>query len=142
MDIMKIGAQMLMSKLGGGNADGGGMDLSGVMGMLGGLTPGDSGDMNLGGLVDMFKEKGLGSMAESWLGDGENEAVSPDQLREVIGSDKISELASQFGGDEDSLLGGLADALPSMVDQSSSGGSFLDSIGGLEGAMSMAKKLF
>ncbi len=141
MDIMKIGAQLLMSKMSGGG-NGGGMDLSSVMGMLGGLTPGSSSDMNLQGLVGMFKEKGLGSIAESWLGDGANEAVSPDQLKEVIGSDKIAELAAQFGGDESSLLSGLSEALPQMVDKSSSGGSLLDSVGGIQGALGMAKKFF
>ncbi len=140
MDLMKMGAQLLMSKMGGGND--GGMDLSNVMQLLGSMTPGDSNDLNLQGLVGMFQEKGLGSLVESWLGDGENEPVSPEQLKEVVGSDKIAELASQFGGDEDSLLGGLSEALPQLIDKSSSGGSLLDSVGGLEGALGMAKKFF
>ncbi|MGV6858991.1 MAG: YidB family protein [bacterium] len=140
MDLMKMGAQLLMSKMSGG--DGNGMDLSSVMQLLGSMTPGDSSDLNLQGLVGMFQEKGLGSIVESWLGDGDNEAVSPEQLKEVVGSDKIAELAQQFGGDEDSLLGGLSEALPQLVDKSSSGGSLLDSVGGIEGALGMAKKFF
>jgi len=47
-----------------------------------------------------------------------------------------------LGTDENSLLAGLTRVLPKMVDSSSSGGSLLDAIGGLDGAMSMAKKLF
>jgi hypothetical protein len=34
----------------------------------------------------------------------------------------------------------LKDALPQMIDKSSSGGSLLDNLGGLSGALGMAKK--
>ncbi len=44
--------------------------------------------------------------------------------------------------DEESLLQGLSEALPAIVDKSSSGGSRLDAIGGIDGALNMAKKLF
>ena len=81
----------------------------------------------------------MGDIAESWLGDGDNADISPDQLKEVLGSEKITEAAAELGTDEDSLLAGLKDALPGLVDKSSSGGSLLDAAGGLGG---LAKKLF
>ena len=131
MDIMKLAQGMLAQKLG-GNSDA----IGGVLnGLIGG---GDSADM--GGLVEGLKAKGLGSVAESWLGDGENQEISADQLKDVIGGDKISQAAAQLGTDEGSLLDGLKDALPQMVDKSSSGGSLLDSVGGLGGVANMAKK--
>ena len=49
----------------------------------------------------------------------------------------MADAASQLGTDEGSLLDGLKDALPQMVDKASSGGSLLDSVGGLGG---LAKK--
>ncbi len=131
MDIMKLAQGMLAQKLG-GNSDA----IGGVLnGLIGG---GDSADM--GGLVEGLKAKGLGSVAESWLGDGENQEISADQLKDVIGGDKISQAAAQLGTDEGSLLDGLKDALPQMVDKSSSGGSLLDSVGGIGGLAGMAKK--
>ena len=81
-------------------------------------------------------------MAKSWLGDGANEAISPDSIKAVLGSDKISEFARTLGLSEQEAAGGLSEALPSIIDKGSSGGSLLDSLGGIEGALGMAGKLF
>ncbi len=136
MDLMQLGTQLLASKLGGGANSGA---LSSV---LGNLLSDSNGNANLGGIVAAMKEKGLASVADSWLGDGDNEAISTDQVRELVGGSKISEMAAQLNTDEGSLLDGLKDALPQIVDKSSSGGSLLDNLGGLGGALNMAKKLF
>ncbi|MDX2452120.1 YidB family protein, partial [Desulfosarcina sp.] len=82
------------------------------------------------------------AVAKSWLGDGNNESVSTDQITNMFGSDKISEFAGKLGLSEDEAAGGLSEALPQMVDKASSGGSLLDSMGGLSGALGMAGKLF
>jgi uncharacterized protein YidB (DUF937 family) len=137
MDLMKLGAQLVMSKLGGGagaNSD----SISSVLGNL--LGGGDNGGGGMGSIISAMKDKGLGSIADSWLGDGDNEEISADQLRKVVGENKVTEMASELGTDEDSLLSGLKDALPQIVDKSSSGGSLLDNLGGLSGALGMAKK--
>lgn len=96
--------------------------------------------MDIGGLVAGLKEKGLGDVASSWLGDGENAEISADQLKEVLGGEKVAQAAAELGTDEGSLLDGLKDALPQVLDQASSGGSLLDSLGGLGGLGGMAKK--
>ncbi len=137
MDLMKLGAQLVMSKLGGG-AGTSSDSISSVLGNL--LGGGDNGGDGMGSILSAMKEKGLGSVADSWLGDGDNEEISSDQLRDVMGGDKVTEMASELGTDENSLLSGLKDALPQMVDKSSSGGSLLDNLGGLSGALGMAKK--
>lgn len=130
---MNIAKSMLAKKLG---ADSGA--IGGVLdGLLGG---GDKAD--IGGLVSGLKEKGLGDIAESWLGDGENQEISAEQLKESLGAEKVAEAAAKLGTDEESLLGGLKDALPQLVDKASSGGSLLDMAGGLGGLGNMAKKLF
>lgn len=134
MDILKLGASLLMNKLGGGNAD-----LNGISSALSGLLSDSKGNLDLGSIVSSMQEKGLGSVAESWLGDGENEAISGEQVKELFGSEKISQVACQMGADEESVLSGLSEALPQVVDKSSSGGSLLDSLGDV---MNMAKKLF
>ena len=144
MDLMKIGTQLILSKLGGGASEGGiasalssllgggnsdgGFDLSSlVSGMLNNKGSGDSG----GGIADIVG---------SWLGDGDNEAVSGSQIKDMLGGDKISEFASKLGIDEDTAADSLAEAVPQMVDKGSSGGSLLDSVGGLSGAIDLAKK--
>jgi len=139
MDLMKLGTQLVMSKLGGGGASSD--SITSVLGnLLGGGDNESDGGGGIGSILSSMKEKGLGSIADSWLGDGDNEEISTDQLRDVVGGSKVTEMASELGTDEDSLLSGLKDALPQMVDKSSSGGSLLDNLGGLSGALGMAKK--
>ncbi len=136
MDIMKIGAQLLASKLGGNaNSDQ-------VTDMLGSLLGGNSGSAGLdfGDLLSGLQSNGLENIVQSWLGDGANEDISESQLEGVFGTDKIQEMASQLGTDQGSLLSGLREALPQMVDQSSSGGNLLDSVGGIGGLANLASK--
>lgn len=131
MDFMNLAQGMLAKKLGGDSAAIGGV----LDGLLGG---GDKAD--IGGLVEGLKEKGLGDVASSWLGDGENAEISADQLKDVLGGEKVAEAAAKLGTDEGSLLDGLKDALPQLVDKASSGGSLLNAVGGIGGLAGMAKK--
>ena len=132
MDIKSLAAGMVMKKLGLGD--------SGAIGNVMESLIGGGDKMDIGGLVSGLQSKGLGDVAESWLGDGANKAISASQLKDVIGADKISAAAAQLGADEGSLLDSLKDALPQMVDKSSKGGSLLDSVGGVGGLAGMAKK--
>ena len=133
MDLMQIGSQLIANKLGSAaNAEA-------ITSALGGLMAGKNGNPDLGGLISSMQSKGLGSVASSWLGDGQNDEISADQVRDVMGSDKVANMAEQLHTDEDSLLDGLKEALPQIIDKSSRGGSLLDNAGDLLG---MAKKLF
>ena len=134
MDIMNLAKGLLAQKLGGDNA----MIEAAMGSLLGGGQQG--GGLDIGSLVSGMQAKGLGDVASSWLGDGENADISPDQLKDVLGQDKIAAAAQQLGTDEGSLLDGLKDAIPQMVDKSSSGGNLLDAVGGLGGVANMAKK--
>lgn len=133
MDLKNIAAGMLAQKLG--------VDSSMVGGIMDKLVGGGD-KMDVASLVGNLKEKGLGDVAESWLGDGENQSISADQLKDALGAEQVTEAAAKLGTDENSLLGGLQAALPQLVDKASSGGSLLDSVGGLGGLAGMAKKLF
>lgn len=134
MDLMKIGTQLLMSKLGGS----GQANSSAVQSALGSLLGGGD-SLDMAGLVNSLQSGGLGDIAKSWLGDGSNETISTNQIKEVVDKDKLSQLASAADTDENSILSALQDAMPQMVDKASSGGSLLDSIGGLAGAANLAK---
>ena len=136
MDLMKMGTALLASKLGGG------VDSSSITSALGGLLSNGSGGLDLGSIVTSMNDKGMGSIVGSWLGNGDNDSLSTDQVRNLVGSDKISEMASKLNTDEGSLLDGLKDALPQIIDKSSSGGSLLDNVGDLGGMLNMAKNLF
>ena len=71
----------------------------------------------LGGLVDMLAKNGLGQQAASWVGTGENEPVSADQLGQALGNGPLADLAGKFGIDPQTLSGNLARYLPEAVNQ-------------------------
>ena len=137
MDLMKLATTVLASKLGGSAASDSGLLQSVIGNLLGGS--GNQG-IDLGSLVGNLQGGGLGDIAESWLGDGDNAEISESQVADLLGSDKLKEAAQQLGADEGELLSGLKEMLPQVVDKSSSGGSLLDSVGGIGGLASMASK--
>ena len=137
MDLLQMGAQILSQQLGGNaNSDS-------LQNVLGGLI-GDGDSMDIASLVAKMQggSGGLGEIVQSWLGDGENAAISPSQLQDVIDTESLQQSASQLGTDQDSLLEMLSSAVPQMVDNGSKGGSLLDSLGGLEGVANLAKGFF
>jgi uncharacterized protein YidB (DUF937 family) len=137
MDMMKLATQLLASKLGGNAGQSNDMVESVIGNLLGGS--GGSG-IDLGSLVGNLQNSGLGDIAQSWLGDGENNGISRSQIESMLGSDKIQSAAQELGADQNDLLRGLQNMLPQVVDKSSSGGSLLDSVGGIGGLASLASK--
>ena len=142
MNLVKMGAQIFIQSNKSGDA-GSGLDIGDLASALSGLT-GTTGSkgFDLGSLLSTMESGGLGAVAQSWLGDGSNDSISPSQVTDMFGSDKISEFASRLGLSTEEAAGGLSDALPHIVDNASSGGSLLDSVGGVSGAIGLAGKLF
>jgi len=138
MDMMQLAGQLLASQL--GNSSGGGnADL--VQSVIGGLLGGSGKQgIDLGSLVGNLQNSGLGDIAESWLGDGDNQHISRSQIENIFGSDKIQSAASQLGADQNDILRGLQNMLPQVVDKSSSGGNLLDAVGGISGLAGLASK--
>ena len=86
--------------------------LEGVLQML------DSkGSGGLGGLVQSFQEKGLGGIMSSWIGTGENQPISADQIKQVLGSDAIQNIAAKAGIAPEEMSGKLAEFLPGVIDK-------------------------
>ncbi|MEA1880207.1 MAG: YidB family protein [Campylobacterota bacterium] len=144
MDLMKMGASLIQN-----NSDDAttGLDVGDLAGALGGLISNNDGGLDLGSLVGGLSQNGLGEIVGSWLGNGENASISPSQITDLLGSDKISEFASSLGLSTESATGALADALPQVVDQATQGeGNSIDEmlaqVGGTSGAMDMLGKMF
>jgi len=103
------------------------------------LLGNDGGTGGLEGLVAKFQQAGLGDVIASWIGSGQNQAISGEQLSQVLGHDTLSGLASQLGVNSGDVAGQLSDILPGLVDkltpagQSPAGG--LGSAGDLMGAL-------
>lgn len=134
MDIMAIAAKMLGEKLG-INQD---LVVTGLQKLFGD----GAGGLDLGAIVGLLQQGGLNNAVSSWLGDGDNQSIDSASLIDSLGADKVNDAAGSMGVSSDSLAGGLSDILPQLIDQSSSGGSLLDSVGGIGGVADMAKKFF
>lgn len=93
--------------------------LGGLLGGLGGAlnSPGGLLSGGLGELVERFKANGQGDAADSWVNNGPNKQVAPDQLKNAIGSDVLANLSQQTGLSEDELLTRLSKNLPDAVDK-------------------------
>jgi uncharacterized protein YidB (DUF937 family) len=75
------------------------------------------GGSGLAGLLGQFQQAGLGHVADSWIGKGQNMPISGDQLQQILGSGQIGQIAQQLGLSNDQASGQLADLLPSLIDK-------------------------
>jgi uncharacterized protein YidB (DUF937 family) len=79
----------------------------GAGGLLGGL----------GGLLDKLQKGGLGNAANSWVGSGQNQPVTPGQLGPALGPDIVKTLAQRSGLSEEDITKQLSGILPGVVDK-------------------------
>lgn len=84
--------------------------LNGAMGMLQAMG-------GIDGLVKKFQQSGLGDLAASWVGTGENKSILPDQLASILGKDQVAALAQQAGIPESQGASVLSQIIPAMIDK-------------------------
>ena len=143
-ELLKMGAEAIQ-----GNSDDAttGLDTESITNALGSLLGGENG-LDLSSIIsNMTNGEGLSEIVGSWLGNGENMPISMDSITDLLGSDKISEFASNLGLSEESAKGALSDVLPNLIDQATSGenslvDTMLEKVGGVDGAMEMLGKMF
>ncbi len=68
------------------------------------------------GLVQQFREKGLGGIISSWVGTGQNLPISPDQVQTALGPEQVEAVAAKAGISPEAAKSGLAQYLPQIVD--------------------------
>jgi uncharacterized protein YidB (DUF937 family) len=78
---------------------------------------------DLQGIVNQLQQGGLGPQVQSWLANGANMPVTPEQLRDALGNEHVQQLAAKFGVPADQVLKLLADHLPAAVDKASPNGT-------------------
>jgi uncharacterized protein YidB (DUF937 family) len=71
----------------------------------------------LAGLVQTFREKGLGDVVNSWISRERNQPVTAAQIESVLGNEKVQALAAKLGVSTSTISTGLATALPQLVDK-------------------------
>jgi len=88
----------------------------------------------LGSLLGAFQNKGLGDVAASWVGTGQNQPVSADQVASALGNDTLSQFAGKAGIGLDEAGPVLAALLPMLVDRTTPKGQVPDA-NALEGSL-------
>ena len=68
-------------------------------------------------LINQFKQNGLEGVINSWIGTGQNQAISPTQLRQALGQKTVGDLSRQAGAPPDDLLSQLSKYLPAVIDR-------------------------
>jgi uncharacterized protein YidB (DUF937 family) len=92
-------------------------------------------------LVQSFHEKGLGDVASSWVGSGQNLPISADQIHQVLGSDAVKALAAKAGISPDAAGSSLAALLPSLIDKLTPNGQMPQHSSLMETGMSLLQSL-
>jgi uncharacterized protein YidB (DUF937 family) len=80
----------------------------------------------IAGLQKMFQQGGLGSVMSSWVGSGQNQPVSADQLQNVLHSGALQAAAQKCGIDPTQLTGMMSTLLPHLVDKLTPNGQIPD----------------
>jgi uncharacterized protein YidB (DUF937 family) len=70
----------------------------------------------IAGLADKFAKGGLGEVAQSWIGSGQNIPISASQIQSVLGDSVVQDVAKKMGISPTAASGQLAELLPGIVD--------------------------
>lgn len=69
----------------------------------------------ISGLLDKFRQGGLGDIVQSWMGSGNSLPISADQVQKVLSNDMLKDLSSKLGMDSAATSGIIAQYLPQIV---------------------------
>jgi uncharacterized protein YidB (DUF937 family) len=70
----------------------------------------------ISGLMQKFQNGGLGSVIESWIGTGQNRAISGQEIGQVLGQQEVDQISQQAGLPPSEGASVLAQLLPLLVD--------------------------
>ena len=88
-------------------------------------------------VMGAFNSAGLGNILQSWIGTGQNLPISADQVKQVLGSGTIADLAKHAGLGEGETANTLTSLLPQVIDKITPGGNVpaAGELGGLVGSL-------
>jgi uncharacterized protein YidB (DUF937 family) len=80
------------------------------------------GQGGLTAIVAKLQQAGFGDQVKSWIGNGKNLPITPEQLQQVLGSDVVKQLAARYNIPVDQITQILAQQIPKAVDKASPDG--------------------
>jgi uncharacterized protein YidB (DUF937 family) len=69
------------------------------------------------GIVDQFQKQGLGATVQSWIGNGPNQPITAEQIRQALGAEGLKGLAAKAGLSTQDLAAKLSTILPQAIDK-------------------------
>jgi uncharacterized protein YidB (DUF937 family) len=69
------------------------------------------------GLMDKLNVGGLDDKLKSWIGKGDNEPVTPEQVKTALGDEEVESVAKDMGVSKDEAASRLAKILPTVIDK-------------------------
>jgi uncharacterized protein YidB (DUF937 family) len=98
--------QDVLRKLGGSQGHQGGID--NVQQLFGG---------GLQGIVSKLTSSGMGQQVQSWIGTGQNQPISGNDVQRAVDPAQLQQMAQQQNMSPEEFSNNVAQALPDMVDQ-------------------------
>jgi len=78
----------------------------------------------LGALVEKFRQGGLEDLIKSWIGNGPNKPIAPNQLQRALGPDTVTQLERETSMPREDLFSQLSRFLPEVIDRLTPDGKF------------------
>jgi uncharacterized protein YidB (DUF937 family) len=69
------------------------------------------------GVAQMFQKQGLGAQAQSWISSGLNQPVTPEQVNEALGEERVESLSRRMGLSTSAGSKAIAAFLPTLIDK-------------------------
>jgi len=69
------------------------------------------------GVIEKFQSSGLGDVVASWVGTGQNQSVTPDQITQALGPDNIQVITKQVNIPAEQSGNLLSELLPVLIDK-------------------------
>jgi len=77
---------------------------------------GDTGN-KLDALLEKLRTADLDDKVKSWIGKGDNKAVTPAQVKVALGETEVKAVADEMGVSSEQAAGTIAKLLPSIIDK-------------------------
>jgi len=71
----------------------------------------------ISGLSAKFQNGGAGELFASWVGTGDNQTITSEQISKVLGNSQLQEIATKLGIDASAATDFIATNLPVLIDK-------------------------
>jgi uncharacterized protein YidB (DUF937 family)/LysM repeat protein len=106
----------IVQRLTGGDPDSAKQQSRGLVEGLLDMLQDESGG-GIDGIQQKFRQHGLGDLLSSWIGTGQNRPMSPDQVVDVLGRERVEALSQRAGIPETQAANVLSQFLPELIDK-------------------------